>query len=91
MAVACSDVAIIAQEMNQDGNPVIVAECYEDIRHGLERNWRECQANARLIAAAPELLGALQAIVDADERGELCHDQIAQAHDALAKARGGTP
>jgi hypothetical protein len=45
-------------------------------------------ANAYLIAAAPDLLEALQAIVDADERGELCHDQIAQAVAALAKARG---
>lgn len=34
-----------------------------------------------------ELLEALEAIVTADRDGELCNDQIAQAIDAIAKAR----
>ena len=53
-------------------------------------------ADARLIAAAPELLAALERIVgehadlgevdlETDER-----DAIDQARDALAKAKGGT-
>jgi hypothetical protein len=45
-------------------------------------------ANARLIAAAPDLLAALEAIVSADARGELCHDEIALAVEAITKATG---
>ena len=51
------------------------------------------EANARLIAAAPELLAALKAIVghwedlDAPEWG---HDLCSDAFDAIAKAEGGT-
>lgn len=41
----------------------------------------------RLIAAAPDLLDALEAIVAADREGELCNDHIAHAIDAIAKAR----
>jgi hypothetical protein len=51
-------------------------------------------ANARLIAAAPELLDALQAIVkslaDQDDEGLIEHaQQMIDARAAIAKATGG--
>ena len=48
------------------------------------------EANARLIAAAPELLAALQAIADAGEHGDLAITDIVSiksiARTAIAKA-----
>ena len=56
----------------------------------------EAMANARLIAAAPELLDALQALVSATERvsvgdySEETHDMaVSKARAAIAKATGG--
>jgi hypothetical protein len=51
----------------------------------------EVQANARLIAAAPELLEALKALallVEADYGGFDCLEQWRQAVAAIAKAEG---
>jgi hypothetical protein len=42
-------------------------------------------ANARLIAAAPEMLSALKALMDGD--GEV-HDRVIAARAAIAKAEG---
>ena len=57
---------------------------------------RRSLANARLIAAAPELLDALQALVSATERvsvgdySEETHDMaVSKARAAIAKATGG--
>jgi hypothetical protein len=47
------------------------------------------EANARLIAAAPELLDALVAIVNAWEHGaEFGSNEIGDARKAIAKAEG---
>ncbi len=58
---------------------------------------RECQeANARLIAAAPDLLAALEALVGEADLGEVDLDdddraKLEQARAAIAKATGGQP
>jgi hypothetical protein len=48
----------------------------------------EAKANARLIASAPDLLAALEAIVKLAD-GCLPHDIGIQARAAIARARGG--
>ena len=51
---------------------------YEQCKEGL--------ANARLIAAAPELLAALIIMVKATKDGDMTSDFIEEAEDAIAKA-----
>ena len=52
----------------------------------------EAEANARLIAAAPELLAALQAIMDdPDAVDHILHLDAVAADAAIAKATGGQP
>lgn len=53
----CGDIGIV-------GDGGVVAECFHEIREKNERANRECIANARLIAAAPDLLEALKAARD---------------------------
>ena len=55
-----------------------------------KKQWKdEDIANARLIAAAPELLDALVAIVNAWEHGaEFGSNEIGNARKAIAKAEG---
>lgn len=48
----------------------------------------ECKANARLIAAAPELLAALQSLFFAVDHLEHIRPQLNKADAALAKAEG---
>lgn len=49
---------------------------------------KKTEANARLIAAAPELLDALQAVVSDLELGAHPHLHIDQIRAAIAKATG---
>ena len=51
----------------------------------------EQEANARLIAAAPELLGALQAMLNITDFHELYGNTTDRARAAIAKATGGQP
>lgn len=46
----------------------------------------EWEGNARLIAAAPCLLAALAAIIEADDCGALTQDDIERGRAAIAKA-----
>jgi hypothetical protein len=57
----------------------------------LERETEETRANARLIAAAPELLETLEAVTDALAGHELNNGDVSainKARAAIAKARG---
>ena len=51
---------------------------------------KKAQANARLIAAAPEMLESLKFCVEAleVESGELCQAHLQNARKAIAKAEG---
>jgi hypothetical protein len=81
---------------------VLIADvCGPEIRCEMHAH-AEFEANARLIAAAPELLAALVEMTDlADKLGEIAEragainrayldEQIAQARSALAKAEAHT-
>jgi len=52
------------------------------------RSDSEMKANARLIAAAPDLLEALQNMVEAHRSGKLFASTINNAVDAITKATG---
>lgn len=69
------------------GNPGIIAEVYAYLNPGTMK------ANARLIAAAPELLAALRYILALQATDKLPFPLIAldQARAAIAKATGETP
>lgn len=61
------------------------------ISSNIKRPGAESAANARLIAAAPDLLAALQDLLNAtDETYDNRHERQA-ALDAIAKATGGAP
>jgi hypothetical protein len=63
----------------------IFIEVFTDIRHSSEFSLEECKANARLVAAAPDLLQALKKIVY-DWDGE--PEDMIEAAEAIAKAEG---
>jgi hypothetical protein len=48
----------------------------------------ELQANARLIAAAPDLLDALELLLREEEAGTVCEIDRQTARAAVAKAKG---
>jgi hypothetical protein len=83
----------LAIETGADNNDARVCDPHCD-----DRDIDEREANARLIAAGPELLEALQsASVDMDDALQVCHDariwdnlgvSIAKARTAIAKATG---
>lgn len=66
----------------------VIAECFAAMRHRDERATDEAEANARLIASAPELLAACEAVlaVPADEIGRVSC-LVPQIVAAVRKAR----
>ena len=72
---------------NEEAGNAIVAECYDWTLNKSERD-----ANARLIAAAPELLEALEGLIHSVEHEVEPHgrmvDGIVNASAAIAKAKG---
>lgn len=73
------------------GGPL--AECFERFVSRDETRPEECEANARLIAASPELLEACQAVVDSmgirkDFAPVGTLDYAAKLLNAIAKATG---
>ena len=75
---------------SEDG--ICIAECGNSVRT-THLSEEESEANTNLIAAAPELLEALEAIIKgleaSDEEGLIGHtEQIINAKAAIAKARG---
>lgn len=81
-------------EVERDDIADICSCCPEDFgQEHIGRNYKEVMANARLIAAAPELLSALKEIVqslaDQDDEGMIEHTlQMSNARAAIAKAEG---
>ena len=71
-----------------DAHTNVLAEgclvAFPSVAAGLEKQ----EANARLIAAAPELLGALQKAV---ARQGFSNDELRDARAAITKAKGVTP
>lgn len=79
---------------------VYIAQCFDDGSKelpeyagaiGNERvpdNGREAQANARLIAAAPELLAALEACLESGQLTPLTPNVIRMTRAAINKATG---
>ena len=69
----------------EDGWAIADAKVY----HG--KDGHNSRANARLIAAAPELLAALESIIKAKDEGMILLDtgkSIKAAREAIAKAKG---
>ena len=80
---------------------VLEADDFPCVEEGTEADVQaECEANARLVAAAPDLLEALRKLMALNDNrgtfgGELYQDRVDRAWDearaALAKAEGRTP
>lgn len=65
--------------------------CFMATHGGSEKQWRTIQANAALISAAPDLLEALSAILQAEQGGEGWTLALMHAHAAIARAIGASP
>jgi len=72
------------------GTPTRTAACvYDDCAAGISVR-SEVEANARLIAAAPELLAALEALCEDKYLADPINaDRMRAARAAIAKAKGG--
>jgi hypothetical protein len=85
-----SGYAIVAfgAESSEDGGQICEVSVQSKPKRG--EGWKHScpvrDANARLIAAAPDLLEALQYVLSA--HGEQLTDAFEQAHKAIAKATG---
>jgi hypothetical protein len=83
----CGDQSVLGA----DGS--LVADCcIMGIPGGPHRSVEECEANARLIAAVPAMLSALEFIASQENHAfaecSLAEEIIGRARTAIAKARG---
>ncbi len=80
---------ILTGIFTDEDNPQTIAYC-DDHRNKSRRPPEEHIANARLIAAAPDLLEACKALIEASKLSEYVWDSDAaqQARAAIAKAKG---
>lgn len=77
--------------MDSKGN-LILMQRYSDPYLSPEDINEEWQANLRLVSAAPDLLVALQSLIDMDvayQRGPKVAEAVNNARAAIAKATGG--
>lgn len=85
--VVAQDGRVVAEFSNAGCNEI----AYEDDGEGCGRHYDyQAMANARLIAAAPEMADAIEALLDSYEPhpGGSAYDAYMSAKAALAKARG---
>lgn len=71
-----------------DSDGGLVAEAHS-LRETVSERLTEAQANARLIAAAPDLLEALRVVVDYYVPEFVKAPEAVAAHEAIAKATAG--
>ena len=82
------------EEEEIDGLPVWIIMAEEDCEYhevavfGREKcRGDQSEYNARLAAAAPDLLEAATAVLHAERQGWLCSDELNALEDAVLKAR----
>jgi hypothetical protein len=81
--------ALIVRELpNHKRTVVAVIPDHLQFGNASVTDWLEMESNARLVAAAPELLDALRAMLENWEYGGLQPYPIAQARAAIIKAVG---
>ncbi len=83
-------------EPDEDGLFLVVDESREMDYIYIDQQQDNREANARLIAAAPEMLAALEVVVESwtsqfERNGHLAPDWCKQARAAIAKATGSKP
>lgn len=70
--------------------PIYIAPAVWQASVGTDNQQQEREANARLIAAAPSLLEALEQIVsEAENEGMITESCIASARALISEAKGG--
>ena len=87
-----SDSLTVGRSPAYDPNPIAWVP---PVRIDIGLNWGEAKANARLIAAAPDLLAALSQLVfevshhlQSGDRGALVQNELRNAFAAISKASG---
>lgn len=84
--------------IERDGGRIAILEVCETQDRGrhqhfasIARHWPEAEANARLIAAAPELLGLLQELIDIEGPQPGTAGWADKARAAIQRATGEQP